>query len=243
MMVRPVLVMGSVPAPTAVRERADIVKPGSGRLAHANSTTGSWRAHFVEARPTTSLRRPGDVGAAQRPHNLRLIHRRSILFDLGVVNTSLNQQTSPTPMIQAGTLSHFAAHSTAPASTNTVPTVQKNGTTTEVTCSVRKGRQHLLGDCPHGGLRGERDGARTRELLSAAQRRQALPSEPPALRRSPRLWALRRRHPSITGPGVLLASELRRPSAISARAVERTLRHVDVPVSQGYVFHEGAPAV
>jgi len=52
---------------------------------------------------------------------------------------SLNQQTTPTPLIQAGTLSHFTVHFTAPVSTNTVLTVQKNGGNTEVTCTVPKG--------------------------------------------------------------------------------------------------------
>jgi len=63
----------------------------------------------------------------------------SILFDLGGFNMSVNQQTTPTPLIQAGALSHFTVHFAAPVSTNTVLTVQKNGTNTEVACTVPKG--------------------------------------------------------------------------------------------------------
>ena len=51
-------------------------------------------------------------------------------------NMSLYAQTTPTPMIQAGTLRNFTAHFTAPVSVNTVLTVQKNGANTAITCTV-----------------------------------------------------------------------------------------------------------
>lgn len=51
---------------------------------------------------------------------------------------SLYAQTSPTPMIQAGTLRNFTVHFTTNANTNTTLTVQKNGANTAITCTVAK---------------------------------------------------------------------------------------------------------
>ena len=53
-------------------------------------------------------------------------------------NMSLYAQTSPTPMIQSGTLSYFTVHFTANVSTSTVVVVQKNGAATSVSCTVAK---------------------------------------------------------------------------------------------------------
>jgi hypothetical protein len=52
---------------------------------------------------------------------------------------SLYAQTTPTPMIQAGTISHFTAHFRANVSTNTVLVLQKNGASTGITCTVAPG--------------------------------------------------------------------------------------------------------
>jgi hypothetical protein len=51
---------------------------------------------------------------------------------------SLYAQISPTPMIQAGTLSHFTVHFSANVSESTVLVVRKNGGSTAITCTVAK---------------------------------------------------------------------------------------------------------
>lgn len=53
-------------------------------------------------------------------------------------NMSLYAQATATPMIQAGTLRNFTVHFTANVSANTVLTVQKNGASTAITCTVLK---------------------------------------------------------------------------------------------------------
>jgi hypothetical protein len=56
----------------------------------------------------------------------------------GGFNMSLYAQTTPTLMIQAGTLSHFTARFAANASTSTVLVVEKNGLPTAIGCTVAK---------------------------------------------------------------------------------------------------------
>jgi hypothetical protein len=56
----------------------------------------------------------------------------------GGFNMSLYEQRTPTPMIQAGTLSHFTARLTANASTSTLLVVLKNGLPTAISCTVAK---------------------------------------------------------------------------------------------------------
>jgi Concanavalin A-like lectin/glucanases superfamily len=51
-------------------------------------------------------------------------------------NMSLYAQTTPTPMIESGTLSHFTVHFTANVSKNTVLIVRRNGAGTTITCTV-----------------------------------------------------------------------------------------------------------
>ena len=56
----------------------------------------------------------------------------------GGFNLSLWAQTSATPMIQAGTLRNFTVHTTANVSKTTVVTVEKNGASTAITCTLAK---------------------------------------------------------------------------------------------------------
>ena len=51
-------------------------------------------------------------------------------------NMSLYAQSTPTPMIQAGTLRNFTVHFAAPVSLSTMLTVQRNGSNTAITCTV-----------------------------------------------------------------------------------------------------------
>jgi hypothetical protein len=52
---------------------------------------------------------------------------------------SLYAQTTPTPMIVAGTLSHFTVNFFAAVSASTVLVVEKNGVATSITCTVPAG--------------------------------------------------------------------------------------------------------
>ena len=56
----------------------------------------------------------------------------------GGFNMSLYAQTTPTPMIQAGTLGNFVVHFTANVTKSTVLVVEKNGASTAITCTVAK---------------------------------------------------------------------------------------------------------
>jgi hypothetical protein len=52
---------------------------------------------------------------------------------------SLYSQTVPTPMIVAGTLSHFTVSFGSAVNTNTVLVLEKNGSPTGITCTVPAG--------------------------------------------------------------------------------------------------------
>jgi hypothetical protein len=54
-------------------------------------------------------------------------------------NMSLYAQTNPTAMVYSGTLSHFTVHFFTPVSTNTVLIVERNGSSTGITCTVPAG--------------------------------------------------------------------------------------------------------
>ena len=54
----------------------------------------------------------------------------------GTFTMSLYAQATATPMIVAGTLSHFTVHFTANVSKETVLVVEKNGASTAITCTV-----------------------------------------------------------------------------------------------------------
>jgi lysophospholipase L1-like esterase len=102
---------------------------GPAGAAGAKGTTGATGA----AGPTGSTGATGASGS-----NIVGGGFGGIIWTPNWFTMSLYAQVIPTPMIQAGTMEHFAVHFTANVNTNTTLVVEKNGVPTSITCTVPK---------------------------------------------------------------------------------------------------------